>query len=88
MRGLIGRKSLPAGHAMWFVPCTSIHTFFMQFSIDLLFLSRELVVTDVRVDVKPWRTALGPQGAYSVLEAQTGWLDRECLTIGTRFFKI
>lgn len=85
MRGLLGRKGLPVGHAMWFNPCVAVHTFFMQFSIDLVFLSRELVVTDVRVGVKPWRAVFGSKGAYSVLEVQTGWLEHDRLTIGTQF---
>ena len=85
MRGLLGRKRLPVGHAMWFKPCASIHTFFMHFSIDLVFLSRELVVTDVRINVRPWRVVVGARGTYSVLEAQTGWLPPQCLAVGTRF---
>lgn len=85
MRGLLGRQSLPVGHAMWFNPCRSIHTFFMQFSIDLIFLDREMVVTDLRFDVKPWNAVIGAKGCYSVLEVQSGWIDQERLTKGTIF---
>ena len=59
----------------------------MHFRLDLVFLSRELVVTDVRINVKPWRVVVGARGSYSVLEAQTGWLPAPCLAVGTRFFQ-
>ncbi len=85
MWGLLGRKRLPVGHAMWFDPCASVHTFFMQFPIDLVFLSRSLMVTEVRIGVKPWRAVFGSNGARSVLEAQTGWLRPEYLKIGSQY---
>lgn len=85
MRGLLGRKGLPVGHAMWFDPCASVHTLFMSFRIDLVFLSRDLRVTDVRTGVKPWRAVMGRNGAHSVLEAQTGWLRTEVLQIGAQY---
>ncbi|MFU8779703.1 MAG: DUF192 domain-containing protein [Kiritimatiellia bacterium] len=86
MRGLLGRRGLPAGHAMWFRPCRSIHTCFMQFCIDVIFLDKDKVVTDVRIGVKPWRVVIGAPGSYSVLEVQTGWLDDASLAIGTQFY--
>jgi len=85
MRGLIGRNGLPVGHAMWFDPCASVHTCFMRFRVDLVFLSRDLIVTDVRTGVKPWRAVFAANGARSVLEAQTGWLRSEYLQIGTQY---
>ena len=38
--GLMGRKELPSGSALWLEPCPSIHMFFMRFAIDVAFLAR------------------------------------------------
>ena len=40
-KGLLGRRSLPDGQAMIIAPCRAVHTFFMQFSIDILFVSKD-----------------------------------------------
>ncbi len=85
VKGLLGKKEFPVGHVMWFRPCASIHTFFMRFCIDVVFLSQDLVVTDVRMGVKPWRVVIGARGSHSVLEAQTGWMDPALITIGMPF---
>ena len=85
MKGLLGRENLPAGQVMWIRPCASIHTFFMRFSIDVVFLSRDLVVTDVRMGIKPWRAVVGALGSHSVLEMQTGWIDATSITRGVQF---
>ena len=44
MRGLLGRSGLPQGEALLLEPCASIHTLFIRFPIDAVFLSRELLV--------------------------------------------
>jgi len=84
MRGFLGLKGFPVGQIMWFRPCSAIHTFFMRFSIDVVFLNRDLVVTDIRIGVKPWRMVFGSRDSFSVLEAQTGWLDPASIVIGMR----
>ena len=40
-KGLLGRKGLGPGEGLWIVPCEAVHTFGMQFSIDLVYLDRE-----------------------------------------------
>ena len=75
MRGLLGRKMLAAGRAMWFRRCRSVHTFFMRFSLDLIFLDENMRVTCVNRGVPPWRAVIGPAGSSSVLEMQAGWLE-------------
>jgi uncharacterized membrane protein (UPF0127 family)/CheY-like chemotaxis protein len=57
MRGLLGRESLPEGEGLLLQPAPSIHTAFMQFRIDVVFLDRNLQVVKVVAEMRPWRTA-------------------------------
>ena len=73
-KGLLGRESMDADEGMWIVPCPMIHTFFMKFSIDVLFLKRDLTVARVIEDLKPWRLSPWVLSAHSVLELKGGVL--------------
>jgi uncharacterized protein len=71
MKGLLGRRALPPGEGLLLRPGGSIHTFFMRFPIDAVFLDREQRVVKVAADVAPWRMAAA-RGARSVLELGSG----------------
>jgi hypothetical protein len=64
-------------------PARSIHTWFMQFPIDVVFLESDLTVLGMRESVKPWRYA-GWRGARSVLELPAGTCERRSLKPGDR----
>ena len=81
MRGLLGRRSLPGGEGILLRPAGSIHTFFMRFPIDAVFLDRELVVVGIETDLAPWRAAARKR-AYAVLELAAGECDRRGLREG------
>ena len=81
MRGLLGRRSLPPGEGILLRPASSIHTAFMRFAIDAVFLDRELRVTRVVERVAPWRMAAA-RGSRSVLELPAGEADRRSLQPG------
>jgi len=70
-RGLLGRKGLESGGGLWIVPCESVHTFFMQFAIDLIYLDRKHRIRKVRSNVVPWRISLC-LSAHSILELPAG----------------
>ena len=53
-------------------PCNSIHTFFMKFPLDLVFLDKNLKVVKVLEGVKPWRMTRLYFSSSSVLEFKTG----------------
>ncbi len=72
-RGLLGRDHLERGHALAIAPCNAIHTFFMRFSIDVLFVRKDGRVVKCAHDVRPWRIALAPT-AYAVIELPAGTL--------------
>lgn len=65
---------MASSEGLWIVPCPMIHTFFMRFSIDVLFLDRGLKVVRVLEDLKPWRLSPWVFSAHSVLELAGGSL--------------
>jgi uncharacterized membrane protein (UPF0127 family) len=70
-KGLLGRKGLDQGEGLWILPCEAVHTFGMQFAIDLVYLDRKYKVKKVRSAVPAWRlSACLP--AHSVLELPAG----------------
>jgi uncharacterized membrane protein (UPF0127 family) len=81
MRGLLGRRSLPAGEGLLIRPAPSVHTFFMRFPIDVVFLSRAGEVLKVSAAVGPWR-ARSCRGAYAVVELAAGEAERRGVAVG------
>ena len=71
MRGLLGRSSLPSGEGLLLKPAGSVHTFFMRFPIDVVFLDRDRKVVGVRHGLRPWRVA-GARHAVAALELPAG----------------
>jgi uncharacterized membrane protein (UPF0127 family) len=83
MRGLLGRRSLDSDEGILLRPAGSVHTFFMRFAIDVLFLDRELVVVGIEPELRPWRTA-ARRGAKSVVELAAGECARRGVVVGDR----
>jgi uncharacterized protein len=81
MKGLLGRRSLPAGEGLLIRPAPSIHTFFMRFAIDAVFLGRDGNVLKVADNVTPWR-ARSCRGARAVLELAAGEAKRRGISRG------
>jgi hypothetical protein len=82
-RGLLGRSALHPGEGVLLRPTAAIHTWFMRFAIDAVFLDADLQVIDVREELRPWR-ATGKRGARAVLELPAGEGRRRGLAAGTR----
>jgi uncharacterized membrane protein (UPF0127 family) len=80
-RGLLGRDSVPADYALIIAPCSSVHTFFMRFALDLVFVLRDGTVVKTCRAVKPWRIA-GALRAFAVIEAASGFIDRAEIVAG------
>src|ERR1039458_6677634 len=70
-KGLLGRVELTPGEGLWIVPCESVHTFFMRFPIDLVYLDRKNKIKKVRNEVGAWRMS-ACLSAHSVLELPAG----------------
>ncbi len=85
MRGLLGRDGLAANTAMLIEPCGSIHTLFMRFDLDLIFLDKHDRVVLVCEGVAPARMVFGGFGARKVLEMQSGAVGLSLLHEGSQF---
>lgn len=72
--GLLKHERLDAGQGLWIVPCESVHTFFMRFPIDLVYLTRDHRVRKTRSRVGPWRMSVCLP-AHSVLELPAGTVE-------------
>jgi uncharacterized protein len=83
LKGLLGRTRLEHGEGMLLKPAPAVHTWFMRFPIDAVFLDRDLRVIRVAADLKPWRMA-SKRGAKAVLELSVGRCAQVGLAEGDR----
>lgn len=82
MKGLLGRTHLAKEHALWLAPGNSIHTFFMKFPIDVVFVDRHLRVKKVYQQVQPGRLIWPVLGASSVFELAAGVANPDKISVG------
>jgi uncharacterized protein len=71
LRGLMFFKSYPYDKPLLFEHCSSIHTFFMRFPIDVVFLDKDRRFIKTCKQVKPWRVCIC-FGSYYVIEMPAG----------------
>ncbi len=65
--GLMGRAELARGHALLLEPCNSVHTFFMRFPIDVIYLDRNNCVLD-KETIRPGKIGKFVKGTKKILE--------------------
>ncbi len=78
-KGLMLKKSLGSDgdiDGMLIDYCNSVHTFFMRFSLDLVFISKENKVVKILLNKRPWRMTWFYFKAVKVLELPVGCADR------------
>ena len=75
MKGLLFRKTLEKSTALIIRPTSSIHTFFMQFPIDIVFLDKDNKILKLRRDVIPFRLISCPLSAKTTIEFPAGTLS-------------
>jgi len=81
-RGLLRRDTLADDEAMWFPRCRLIHTFGMQFSLDLVYVNKGGEVCKIVRGLRPGRLS-ACLGASGVIELNAGGADRLGLRCGT-----
>jgi uncharacterized membrane protein (UPF0127 family) len=83
LRGLLGKGDLPAGQGVLLRPAWSIHTAFMRFPIDVIFLDADQIVIKIVPNLAPFKTA-SCRGAREVVELRAGECERRGLALGDR----
>jgi uncharacterized membrane protein (UPF0127 family) len=83
LRGLLGKRDLQSGHGILLRPAWSIHTAFMRFPIDVVFLDADQVVVKIVPRLAPFKTA-SCRGAREIVELRAGECDRRGLSLGDR----
>ena len=82
--GLLGRSSLPPGGGLLLRPCQSIHTFFMRFPIDVVFVNGDGRVVHVAEHVRPNRIGPVVRKARYVIEMPAGTISATATEVGDR----
>jgi hypothetical protein len=85
MTGLLRDTMLAEGDGLWIVPCNSIHSFWMKFIFDAVFLDKKLRVVHLVREMKPWRISKIAFKAHSVLELPPGSITKTQTEIGDQF---
>lgn len=77
LAGLMGRKTLPDGHALVIEPCSSVHMMFMRFPIDVVYVDREWQVVKTAEHLRPYTgISFGGRGARRAIELPAGAVSR------------
>lgn len=83
MRGLLGRRSLPEGQGLIFPRAGAIHTCFMRFDIDIVFLDEHGIVLKTARELSTFRFT-GARGAHCCVELAAGTMHRTATEAGDR----
>ncbi|MCC2677635.1 MAG: putative secreted protein [Pseudobdellovibrio sp.] len=87
-KGLLGQNGLASNQGLWIKPCRDIHTFFMKFSIDCVFLDRKMQIIKIAAGVSPFRL-VGPfWKSESVMEFQAGFVEEKKLKVGDQLYVV
>ena len=70
--GLLRTPEVKPGEGLWIERSPSIHMFFMKYPIDAVFVDKDLRVTKVVANLKPWRVVWWARGARDCLELRAG----------------
>ena len=81
-KGLLGRPGMDQGEGLVIRPCSSIHTFFMQFSIDVLFVDKNDRIIKIKSALKPWRLSGCLFGCRYVIELPEGAIAKSRIVTG------
>jgi uncharacterized protein len=80
--GLMNKPTLPQGHGLWIEPCADIHSCFMRFTFDAVFVDKAGVVLHMVAGMRPWRVSKLVWGGRAVLELPAGTIAQSDTHVG------
>lgn len=86
--GLLKRRDISKTEALWIKPGNNVHTFFMRFSIDCIFVDSKMRVQRVYSNVKPFRFAGPVWKASSVIETAAGQCEQWQIKSGDQLYVV
>lgn len=72
LKGLLGESHLNSSEGILLTPCNSVHTWFMKFAIDVVYVAKDLRVLKIHRDMRPWKLDFPVWGARAALEVASG----------------
>jgi len=84
LKGLMGSPELEDGTGLMLVPCNCVHTWFMRYPIDVVFINRENTIVKIVDSMKPYHIGSIVKQACSVLELKAGSCQKLGITVGDR----
>jgi len=83
-KGLLGKDYLPQDTGLLIIPCSAIHTFFMRFPIDVIFVNKRGLIVALRKSMKKFRYFSSNFQGYFVVELPINTLEITSTTIGDK----
>jgi len=80
LKGLLGRR-LADNEGLLISPCNSVHTMWMAYAIDVIYLTKNNEIIKIGASLKPWRIS-GCSKAFKVLELNSGKVQELRLEVG------
>lgn len=82
LKGLMFTKELPYENALYIVPCNEIHTFFMNYSIDVLYLDANNNILSIDEKLQPRKIGKRVKNTVSVIELPSGKIKKADIKVG------
>lgn len=84
LKGLMGKKELKENEGLCLKPCKSVHTFFMKFNIDVLFVDNNDVVCGIVENLRPWQVSSYYRTSRYVIELKAGAIEKYKIELGDK----
>jgi len=84
LKGLMFKKDISEKEALIFENCKQIHTFFMKFNIDVIYLDKEFKVIKLEENVVPFRICKWVNKATYIIEIKSGLIKKKKIEIGDK----
>jgi hypothetical protein len=82
LRGLMRKPPLPPGGGLVLFGDNSIHTFFMRFPIDVLYLDEERRFIRLHESMMPWKAGPIVRGCRCIVELPPGTIHHTRTSVG------